>query len=286
MDSSLTDRIEWLDRPGGRISYTVSGTGPLVIAVPGMGDLRSSYRELVEPLVAAGFRVAVTDVRGHGDADTGFVEHGDEATAGDLLALIEELGGPAVVIGNSFGGSAAVLAASRRPRAVSGLVLLSPFLRERGSRAAAAAGRLLYRALLARPWGAAVWARYYAGPLNAGRHAPWLPEQVAAIRSSFSDPRRLAELRRLAVRLDHSVVEPVLGSVRAPALIIVGALDPDYRDPQAELDWMGERLAGSVELVPEAAHYPHAQRPDVVVPLVVAFAGRLGETTGRRDADA
>lgn len=286
MTSSLNDDVRWLDRPEGRISYTVSGAGPLVVAVPGMGDLRSSYRELVDPLVAGGFRVAVTDVRGHGDGGTRFAEYGDEATCGDLIALIEQLGGPALVIGNSFGGSAAVLAAARRPRAVSGLVLLSPFLRGRGSRAAAVGNRLLYRALLARPWGAAVWSRYYAGPLNAGRHAPWLAAQVAAIRASFSDPQRLAAFRRLAVRLDHSVVEPALDSVRTPALIVVGALDPDYLDPRAELDWMGERIAARTELVPEAAHYPHAQRPDLVVPMVVDFARSVRDGSAWRSAVA
>jgi pimeloyl-ACP methyl ester carboxylesterase len=191
-----------------------------------------------------------------------------------------------VVIGNSFGGSAAVLAAARSPHAVSGLVLLSPFLRSRGSRAGAVAGRLLYRVLFARPWGAAVWSRYYAGPLNRGRHAPWLAEHVAAIRSSFSEPRRLAAFRHLAVALDHSVVEPVLDSVRAPALIVVGALDPDYPDPRAELDWMGERLAARVDLVPDAAHYPHTQRPDLVVPLVVDFARSVRDGSARRSAVA
>ncbi|HYM84544.1 MAG TPA: alpha/beta hydrolase, partial [Candidatus Dormibacteraeota bacterium] len=28
-------------RPGGRIAYDVAGEGPLVVCVPGMGDLRS-----------------------------------------------------------------------------------------------------------------------------------------------------------------------------------------------------------------------------------------------------
>src|SRR5690349_11077388 len=37
----------YLDRPGGRIAYDDSGgTGPLVIAVPSMGDLRQEYRFL------------------------------------------------------------------------------------------------------------------------------------------------------------------------------------------------------------------------------------------------
>src|SRR5687768_3064941 len=73
--SQLSTDVQYLTRPDGRISYTVTGDGPLVVAVPGMGDLRGTWRELVGPLVDAGFRVAVADLRGHGDADTTFTEH-------------------------------------------------------------------------------------------------------------------------------------------------------------------------------------------------------------------
>lgn len=37
----------YLDRPSGRIAYDRIGEGPLVICLPGMGDVRSVYRFLV-----------------------------------------------------------------------------------------------------------------------------------------------------------------------------------------------------------------------------------------------
>ena len=112
----------YLSCPEGRIGYDVAGAGSLVILVPGMGDLRAGYRFLAPALRAAGYRVACTDLRGHGDSDTTFASYGDEETAGDVIALIGELGGPAVVVGNSMGAGAAVLAAAQRPSLVSGLV--------------------------------------------------------------------------------------------------------------------------------------------------------------------
>ena len=93
----------YLTRPGGRIGYDVAGTGPLIVLVPGMGDLRGGYRFLAPALRAAGYRVACTDLRGHGDSDPTFTSYGDEDTAGDVVALIGELGGSAVVVGNSMG---------------------------------------------------------------------------------------------------------------------------------------------------------------------------------------
>jgi pimeloyl-ACP methyl ester carboxylesterase len=275
----LVSDLRFLARPEGRLSYTVSGDGPLVVAVPGMGDLRGTWRDVVPPLVEAGFRVAVLDLRGHGDADTTFTTHGDPATASDILALIDELGGPALVIGNSMAGSSAVIAAAERPDAVAGLALVSPFLR---GGPAGAALRLMYRTLFARPWGAAMWAMYYRSTLSKGAQAPWLGEHVASIRSSMREPGRLRSLLDLTLALDHDLVTPRVAEVVAPALILVGAIDPDYRDPAAELAWMGEQLHAETVLVEGAAHYAQHQRPDVVVPRVIAFAESLRDGSGWR----
>ena len=119
----------YLSRPEGRIGYDVAGDGSLVILVPGMGDLRAGYRFLAPGLRAAGYWVARTDLRGHGDSDTTFTSYGDEETAGDVIALIGALGGPAVVVGNSMGAGSAVVAAAQRPGLVSGLVPVGPFVR-------------------------------------------------------------------------------------------------------------------------------------------------------------
>jgi len=284
MNESLTDELRFLERPDGRISYTVTGDGPLIVAVPGMGDLRATYRDLVPPLVAAGYRVAVTDVRGHGDSDTSFRVHGDDATGPALLALIDELsGGPAVILGNSMGASSAAWAAAERPDAVAGLVLISPFLRNRPMPKAMAA--ILsggYRLLLSGPWGPGAWAGYYDKTLNRGTQPNGHAEHVADIRSSLKEPGRLREFRELAMQLDHGVVEARVDEIRTPAIIIVGELDPDYADPAAELSWMGGRIDAETVLVPEAAHYPQTQRPELVTPPVVAFVGGLRTADGWR----
>ena len=284
MTTNIASDLRFLARLDGRLAYTVSGAGPLIVAVPGMGDLRDSYRELTGPLVDAGFRVAVMDLGGHGDSDTTFHRFGDQVTADDILALIDELGGPAVVIGNSLAGSAALLADADRPDAVAGMVLLSPFLREGASKATLALARIAYRVLFARPWGAAMWANYYVKTLNRGTAAPWLGEHAAALAASMREPGRLRSFRQLAIQLDHSAVEPRLPEVTAPSLTIMGALDPDFRDPAAELGFVADTLRGETLLVEDAAHYPHAARPDIVTPRVVSFVEGLREGAGWRSA--
>lgn len=283
MNTSITPDVRYLHRPEGRIAYTVQGAGPLVVAVPGMGDLRSTFREMVAPLVDAGYRVAVMDLRGHGDSDTTFRTHGDVVTGEDLLALIDELGGPAVVLGNSMGGGAAAWAAAERPESIAGVVLYGGFLRDPKSTAFATASlHGLYRLLFVQPWGARFWASYYKG-LNKGTKAPWLDEHAAAIHANLKEPGRMRSFRRLTLQLTHAPVEARLPEVHAPMLAFVGDKDPDFADPDAERQWIAS-LGAETVLVPDAGHYTQSQRPDVTVPATVAFIEKLrreGEATGR-----
>lgn len=147
-----------IDRNSGSIAVDVTGSGPLVVCVPGMGESKASFRHLTPLLVNAGYRVAVMDLRGHGDSSTEFSTYDDSAAASDIIELIDALeGAPATIIGNSMGAAAAVLVAAQRPEIVNRLVLIGPFLRDHSSQLV----QLLMRAALSKPWGPWVWRSYY-----------------------------------------------------------------------------------------------------------------------------
>ena len=59
---------EYLTVDAGRLAYDDQGSGPLVICIPSMGDMRQEYRFLAPLLVEAGYRVVTLDVRGHGES--------------------------------------------------------------------------------------------------------------------------------------------------------------------------------------------------------------------------
>lgn len=259
-----------LERPEGRIAYDVTGAGPLVVCVPGMGDLRRVYRFLVPELVAAGHRVATVDLRGHGDSDPTFSAFDGPANGSDVVALIEHLGGPAIVVGSSLGAAAAVWAAAEAPRLVSGLVLLGPFVRDVPL---SAGQRLALRLAIRRPWGPAAWSAFYARLYPC--HPPAdLAEHRAAIRASLRRPERWQAFARTTTS-SHAAVEARLDEVRVPALVVMGGRDPDFADPAAEARLVADRLRGEVLVVSEAGHYPQAERPAVVGPAVVEFVGRV-----------
>jgi pimeloyl-ACP methyl ester carboxylesterase len=257
----------FLERDGGRIAYDVDGHGPLVVLVPGMADLRSSYRFLAPALVAAGYRVATTDLRGHGDSDTSFTSYGDDATAGDIAALISELGGPAIVVGNSMGAGAAVVTAAEHPHLISGLVLVGPFVRNPPS---APGMRTLLRLLTLPPWGAAVW-KAYLPSLYAGAKPADFDHYRDEVINSLRRPGYGKAFAHTVAQTDHRVAEAHLAEVTTPVLVIMGEQDPDFTDPAAEARWIGEALSAQVALVANAGHYPQSQLPEQTATLVLDF---------------
>ncbi|EER62044.1 hypothetical protein AcdelDRAFT_0321 [Acidovorax delafieldii 2AN] len=116
----------------GQIAYDdTGGSGPLVLAIPGMCDLRSEFRALRPLLQQAGYRVVTMDVRGHGETSAHWGDYSAHAIGRDALALIEHLGdSQAVILGNSFAAGSALWAAHEAPARVRGIALLGPIVRD------------------------------------------------------------------------------------------------------------------------------------------------------------
>lgn len=253
--------------PGGRIGYDVQGEGPLILLLPGMGELRSSYRFLIPKLVKAGYRVATADLRGHGDSDATFDSYGDVETASDIAALLRHLGAPAVVTGNSMSAASAVIVAAEHPELVEALVLLGPFVRNPAH--VSAFQRALFRVMMGGPWARAIW-NTYLPTLYSGRK----PEDFEHYRKSVTAAMKrpgYTKAFRLTTRTDHDPAEQALTSVQAPSLVVMGRKDPDFKDPAAEASWIGDTLRSKVAMVDDSGHYPHAQQPQTTAETVIGF---------------
>jgi pimeloyl-ACP methyl ester carboxylesterase len=274
---------EFLDIEGGQIGYDVTGQGPLIVLSPGIGDLRQAYRFMAPQLARVGYRVAAADLRGHGESSMGWPSvTGKEAisrtdVAGDLLALIRHLGGPAVIVGQSLSGGAATIAAAQAPDLVSAIVEINPFTRvpkvDLGAllrvRRYRRGGELMgatqaFHSLK-------MWLRYLdlAYPTKP---ADWA-DYTAALRAKLTEPGRMAEFMK-TLKTTPADAEAQLPNVRRPALIVMGTKDPDFADPRAEGGAIAAALPaglGTVATVDGAGHYPHAQCPDEVTALVTGF---------------
>ncbi|WP_435298560.1 alpha/beta fold hydrolase [Timonella sp. A28] len=258
----MSSRTHHLTRDTGQIAYNVAGAGPLILCVPGMGETKESYRDLIPHLTAAGYTVATMDLRGHGESGTTFHQFDNRALASDILALIHELSGPAIVVGSSMAAGAAVIAAAQTPHAINGLVLTGPFVRNSASPVMAA----LFRIALMRPWGRLAWIRYYSS-LFATKRPAWLEAHIAERNKQLKQLERWKAFTATTTT-DHSHAEAVLGAVQAPTLVIMGTRDPDWKYPQAEAQWIAQQLDCETLLVEAAGHYPHVEEPTVTAQVI------------------
>lgn len=231
---------EFLDIEGGRIAYDITGEGPLILLAHGIGDRRQAFRFLVPELVRAGFRVAAADMRGHGESSTGdWKSISRTDVAGDLVALIRHLGGPAVIVGHSLSGGATTIVAATAPDLVSGIVEIGPFTRpptyslggllrngryRRGT--LSMTGVLLLRSL--RPWMRYLDVAYPDKPADYATY-------TAALQATLSEPGRMAEFLK-TMKTSGADAGAQLSRVCCPALVIMGTEDPDWPNPQAEAE--------------------------------------------------
>lgn len=263
------ENVFFLQRPDGRIAYSLYGKGPPIICIPGVGDVRSVYRFLGPSLAKAGFQVALMDIRGHGDSDVTFDRYDVSAAGADVIALAEHLGGPVILVGNSMGATAACWAAAEAPALVAGLVLLGPVVRDGRT---SLLGSLLLRVALLRPWGPAIWSAYFR-KLYPTRRQTEYEAHFAEVTDSLLKPGYWEAFCE-AARASRHAAEVILGHVHVPALIVMGDMDPAFPTPEVEARRIAEQLSAKVMMVPGAGHYPQAEFPELVAPAVVAFVQR------------
>jgi pimeloyl-ACP methyl ester carboxylesterase len=269
---------EYLSVDGGTLAYEVTGaSGPLVVLAHGIGDSREAYRFVVPALVEAGYRVAAVDLRGCGESSVGWASYSRTDIGNDLIALVEHLGGPAVLVGHSVSGGAATIAAAKAPSLITAVVELTPFTRAphvalgdlRVTRFRRGMLHLLGTGLFG---SIGQWKKYlelaYPGPKPADWEARL--EQIDAM---LREPGRMKAQQQMG-RSGAGDAGAQLGNVRCPVLIVEGALDPDWASPQAEGEAIVAALPpdlGRLEMIDGAGHYPHVQFPEQVVALLSSF---------------
>lgn len=259
---------------GAELHVETAGAGePVVLVHAGITDSRM-WEPQVEHLAPA-HHVVRYDLRGFGRSTIPpepFAHHED------LIALFDTLGlGPAIVVGASYGGEVAAAFTLEHPELVRGLVLVNTLA---GMREPSEELRAGWRAVNAEMEEGNVEAAveiesrmWIDGPHRTpGAVDASLRERVTAMNAAIfarMDEQEAAEEREL----DPPVVDR-LAEIAAPTLIVVGTLD------QPDALASAETLAAGIpnarrETIPDAAHLPSLERPDVFNRLLAESMGSL-----------
>ncbi|MFP5332674.1 MAG: alpha/beta fold hydrolase [Acidimicrobiia bacterium] len=247
------------------------GSGPLLVLLPGAGDVRSEYRFLAATLAADGYRIVTADLPGHGDSPLAS-EYTVESTGRALVDLVDILdAGPAVVVACSFAPTAAVWAATIRPELIAGIVALSPHFDADES----TKGRMMnlaIRGMLRGPWAGGLWAKLYAAWYKTNPPSD-LETEIERMRVMLADPARRKAVRDTLTAARDGVAAQ-MERLAVPTLTVFGSADDHFADPVAEAAEVAGRLGGEHLVVKGAGHYPHVEQPQVVADAIRSFLDR------------
>lgn len=270
--------IGYLTVDGGTLAYEVTGaSGPLVVLAHGIGDSREAYRFLAPALAEAGYRVAAVDLRGCGESSTGWASYTQTDIAGDLIALVTHLDGPAVLVGHSLSGGAATIAAVKAPSLITAVVELAPFTRKQqialGDLKVTRFRRTVRHLIGVGLFGSVrSWKKYLDLAYPGTKPADW-DARLDRIEAMLREPGRMKALQRMSTS-GAADAGARLGEVTRPVLVVEGTLDPDWVSPRAEGEAIVAALPaglGRLETIPGAGHYAHVQFPSQVLTVVLSL---------------
>jgi 3-oxoadipate enol-lactonase len=238
------------------------GPGPALLLAHGFLMDGRMFEPQVEAL-APEFRVIRWDARAQGRTRWDGQPFSLYDSAADTVGLMDHLGlSQAVIGGLSQGGYCALRTALRHPERVRALVLLSTSGRLNPAEAPA------YRQVRDL-WGSAgamenILRSYASLILGEERFAPtWVDRWRQLPRDAF-----VAAINNLLERDD---IQPRLGDIRCPALVLHGLADVAI--PASEGVFLHDALPGRTRFVPvhEAAHAISLTHPHIVNPPLLDF---------------
>jgi pimeloyl-ACP methyl ester carboxylesterase len=271
--------------------YLEAGSGPLALCLHGFPDSAWTWRFLLPALADAGFRAVAPFLRGYAPTDVpadGRYQTG--ALALDAIALHGALGGDgeAVIIGHDWGAMATYIAANEAPERWKRVVTAAV------PPAGSVAGGFLTYKQLRKSW-YMFFFQHGLADVVVGMNdlsfiddlwADWSPgydasEDLPHVKDALRNPANLAAaIGYYRATLGGVGVDPALDAVQnkgndvtqQPTLYLHGRTDGCMGIEVAETATAFLTSPGSrMEIVEDAGHFLHVERPDVVNQLIVDF---------------
>ena len=252
--------MAYVERPGARVHYEVRGSGPAILLSHGFSATAGMW-DVNAPALSRAHRLVTWDMRGHGDSDSPEDPslYSEEATLGDMNAILDAVGADKAVIGGlSLGGFMSLAFNRSFPERVRALLIIAtgPGFRKDEARA---------------EWN--VYAETMAQKLEAKGldYLKRLTPEMATSRHRTADGLVKAARGMLGQR-DGSVMES-LPHIRVPALIVVGEKDKGFLNAAA---YMAEKIPNARRVtIPDAGHAVNIEQREAFDAAVTEFLASL-----------
>jgi pimeloyl-ACP methyl ester carboxylesterase len=280
----LTDPdSRFIEVNGINVHYKTYGQGePTFILLHGFGASLFSWREVTAPLAEFGTVIAY-DRPAFGLTERPLKWEGENPYSQDaqielVIGLMDALGiERAILVGNSAGGTIAMLTALKHPQRVQSLILADPAVYAGGGAPA------WVRPLLRTPQ------MRHLGPLIARQIQTRGPELIELawhdpskitpeILEGYQKPLRLADwdkaLWELTLASRESGLAERLSELTLPTLVITG--DDDRIVPTEQSVRLAEELPNAqLVVIPQCGHLPHEEHPAEFMQAVTEFLALL-----------
>ncbi|MFO1052908.1 MAG: alpha/beta hydrolase [Planctomycetota bacterium] len=265
----------------GALHLTSRGEGPDVLLLHGLGDSSVTFSRVEAGLREAGLRVHLLDALGAGRSDKPDGPYDMDSQVRRLREVLDARGiRRCIVIGNSLGGSQALLLAVEDPQRVRALCLISPAAWPKGGWTGGVLWNFPHAVEASAKELPAEWIARVALLANFGDRRRITPDLVAL----YAQEVRRADAVRAFVALQRQVMPSVeqverwtsrYPSLQVPTLILWGTHDRII-DPA-----MGRRLTEvlpDARLVPleGAGHAAQLEVPDLVLRETLGFLRERG----------
>ncbi len=287
---------------GVELSVTDAGSGPAVVLCHGFPELAYSWRHQVQPLLDAGYRVLVPDMRGYGasSAPSEVDAYDVVSLCGDMVGLLDSIGeSQAIFVGHDWGANVVWWLAAIHPERVRALAGLSvpfvprapaapiPIMRahlgedfyivwfQQPGVADAALGSDVRRTLTT----SRQWTAQWAEEDGAVRKRPdWLSEEELQVYVDAFERTGFTGGLNWYRNIDRNweLTEPYGDRrIEQPAMFLTGELDPvrTFMPVEAMDGWVTDLRSRTV--VPGAGHWVQQQAPQAVNAELLGFLGSL-----------
>ena len=267
-----------------RLHYVEAGEGLLIVLLHGFPEFWYGWRQQIEPLAAAGFRVVAPDMRGYNlsSRPTSVKAYDTEQLAADIRGLIEERGAKsALLVGHDWGGTVAWATAMNHPEVVDRLAILSAAHPRKLSQGLHHPGQLrkswyffffdlpdLPESVVhANHW-------HFFRHFLRDAHPAYTPEEIERYIEAWSQPKAatgMINYYRNSVRQSQKRALEQLRPISAPTLVIWGERDRYLGPDLAEPDHADVPNLDRVERLPDASHWVHHDDAEHVTQLLAEF---------------